>query len=66
MIIHVLSSVHQYSDSSKFPKRTVNVFSRYMSSSSSVNRFLNNGFIRQYLGFFITGLFLSKFIRFVT
>ena len=34
------SSVHQYADSPKFPKMVINVFSRYLSSSSSVNRFL--------------------------
>ena len=40
MNIHVLSSVHQYSDSPKFPKTANNVSSRLLSSSSSVNRFL--------------------------
>ena len=34
------SSVHQYSDSPKFSKRAINVFSLYLSSSSSVNQFL--------------------------
>ena len=39
MIIHVLSSVHRYADSPKSPKRAINVFSRYLSSGCSVNRF---------------------------
>ena len=34
------SSVRQYSDSPKFSKRAINVFSLYLSSSSSVNRIL--------------------------
>ena len=40
MNIHVFSSVHQYADSPKFPKRAINFLSRYLRSSSSVNQFL--------------------------